>query len=69
LYKDWDDTLWQLQRKYPSLKKDTYWQRLSDTLYNNMKDVVNGKSSRTFDDYDDFLKAFNSWYKYTMQNI
>lgn len=69
LYKDWDDTLWQLQRKYPSLKKDTYWQRLSDTLYNNMKDVVNDKSSRTFDDYDDFLKAFNSWYKYTMQNV
>ena len=34
-----------------------------------MKDVVNNKKSRDFDDYDDFQKAFDEWYKYTMQNI
>jgi hypothetical protein len=59
----------QMQRKYPSLKKDTYRIKISDNFYNDMKDVINNKKSRNFDDYDDYIKAFNDWYKYTTQNI
>ena len=58
-----------MQRKYPVLKKDTYWIRLSDNLYDDMKDIVNNKRNRNLNDYDDFLKAINEWYKYTMRNI
>jgi hypothetical protein len=58
----------QLKRDYPSLKKDTYWAKLTDSFYNNIKDVVNDKKSRNFEDYDDYTKAFNSRYKYTMNN-
>ena len=57
-----------MQRKYPSLKKDTYWVRLSNNFYDDMKDVVNNRSSKEFRDYDDFEAAFNKWYKYTYRN-
>ena len=58
----------QMKKEYPSLKKDTYWVKLSDNFYSNIKDVINGKKSRNFEDYDDYVKAFNSRYKYTTQN-
>ena len=69
IYKEWNSMIWQMQRKYPVLKKDTYWIRLSDNLYDDMKDIVNNKRNRNLNDYDDFLKAINEWYKYTMRNI
>ena len=69
VYKDWDSMIWEMQRKYPSLKKDTYWVRLSNNFYDDMKDVVNNVRYRNFSDYDDFEKAFNDWYKYTLNNI
>ncbi len=68
LYNQWDNMISQLKRDYPSLKKDTYWAKLTDSFYNNIKDVVNDKKSRNFEDYDDYTKAFNSRYKYTMNN-
>ena len=68
-YKERNTMLAQMMKNYPSLKKDTYWSRLSNNFYNDMKDVINNKSSRDFDDFDDFQKAFDEWYKYTMQNI
>ena len=69
VYKEWNSMVAQMQRKYPSLKKDTYRIKISDNFYNDMKDVINNKKSRNFDDYDDYIKAFNDWYKYTTQNI
>ena len=68
LYRNWNDTINQLKKQYPSLKKDSYWIELSEELYDNMKDVVNNRSSREFRDYDDFETAFNKWYKYTYRN-
>ena len=68
LYRSWDDTISQLKKEYPSLKRDSYWIELSEDLYDNMKDVVNNKSSREFRDYDDFENDFNKWYKYTYRN-
>ena len=59
----------QMMKNYPKLKNDTYWSRLSNNFYNDMKDVVNNKSPRDFDDFEDFQDAFDDWYKYTMQNI
>ena len=69
IYKEWDSLLWQLQRKYPSLKRDTYWLKMSNNFYDDMKDVINNKRYRDFSDYDDFRDAFDNWYKYTMRNI
>ena len=68
LYKNWNDTISQLKKEYPSLKRDSYWIELSEDLYDNMKDVINNRSSREFRDYDDFETAFNKWYKYTYRN-
>jgi hypothetical protein len=59
----------QMQRQYPHLKKNTYWKKLSNNFYNDMKDVVRNKSPRDFDDYDDFKSAFDDWYEYTMRNV
>ena len=69
IYKEWNSAISQMQRKHPTLKRDSYWIKISDNFYDNMRDVINNKKSRNFEDYDDFLKAFNSWYKYTSQNI
>ena len=69
VYKEWDGMIWEMQRKYPSLKKDTYWIRLSENFKDKMRDVLDDKRYRDFDDYDDFDKAFNQWYEYTMRNI
>ena len=69
VYKDWNSMVWEMWRKYPKLKKNSYWVTLSDNLYSDMKDVINNKKSRDFEDYDDFQKAFDDWYEYTLKNI
>ena len=69
VYKNRESMVAQMLRNYPKLKNDTYWERLSNNFYNDMKDVVNNKKPRDFDDYDDFQEAFDDWYKYTLQNI
>ena len=69
VYKEWEDMIGQMQKKYPSLKKDSYWIKISDNLYNDMKDVINDKKYGDFSDYEDFQDAFDDWYKYTMKNI
>ena len=69
VYKSWNSMIWQMQRRYPSLKKDYYWNRISENFYEDMKDVIDGKKVRDFDDFDDFKKAFDEWYEYTMKKI
>ena len=69
VYKNWNSMIAEMQRKYPSLKKDRYWRTLSDNLYDDLKDVVDNKKVRDFDNYDDFQDAFDDWYAYTMRNI
>ena len=69
VYKNWNSMIAEMQVKYPSLKKDRYWLQLSNNLYDDLKDVVNNKKVRDFDDYDDFQDAFDDWYEYTMRNI
>ena len=68
-YKEWDNMIAQMERKYSSLKRDTYWQKLSDNFYADMKDVINNKKNRDFMDYEDFSNAFDEWYRYTMRNV
>ena len=69
VYKNWNSMIAEMQRKYPSLKKDKYWITISNNLYDDLKDVVNNKKVRDFDDYEDFQDAFDDWYDYTMRNI
>ncbi|MBO4203937.1 hypothetical protein J5893_03880 [bacterium] len=68
LSKIWNSVIDQLKNKSYSLRTDSYWQRLSDSLYTNMRDVVSGNYYRVFKDYSDFLSAFNEWYTYTVRN-
>ena len=69
IYKEWNSMIAQMQRQYPVLKNNSTWTRLSENFYDDMKDVVDKKKTRDFDDYEDFQNAFDDWYKYTMQNI
>ena len=69
VYKGWNSMIGQMQRRYPSLKKDYYWNRISENFYEDMKDVVNNKKVRDFNDYEDFKDAFDDWYEYTMRKI
>ncbi len=64
----WNSTINQLKNQSYALRTNTYWQRLSDSLYTNMRDVVLGNYYRTFKNYSDFLKAFEEWYDYTIRN-
>jgi hypothetical protein len=64
----WNNVVAELKRTSYKLRTDTYWQRLSDTFYTNMREVVNDRSGRVFSYYSDFLSAFNEWYRYTSRN-
>jgi hypothetical protein len=64
----WYDVVAELKRTSTKLRTDSYWQRLSDTLYTNMRDVVDNRSYRVFEYYSDFLRGFNEWYTYTARN-
>jgi len=69
VYKNWKSMVAEMQRMYPRLKKDIYWIQISNNIYDDLKDVANNKKVRDFDDYQDFEKAFQEWYKYTMTNV
>ena len=64
----WNSMMTELKRTSSKLRNDTYRQRLSDTFYNNMRDVVNDRYNRVFNNWRDFLDAFNEWYRYTSRN-
>jgi hypothetical protein len=64
----WNSVIAELKRTSYSLRNDSYWQRLSDTFYTNMRDVVDNRSNRTFAYYSDFLSAFNERYRYTARS-
>jgi hypothetical protein len=34
-----------------------------------MKEVIDNKKSKNFSDYNDFERAFDEWYNYTMENV
>jgi hypothetical protein len=64
----WNSVIAELKRTSTKLKNDTYRQRLSDSLYSDMRDVVNDKSNRAFRDRDDFMSSFNDWLRYSIRN-
>ena len=69
VYKNWKSMVAEMQRLYPRLKKDYYWNQISNNIYDDLKDVANNKKVRDFDDYQDFEKAFQERYQYTMKNV
>lgn len=69
IYNSRNSMIAEMQRQYPNLKKDKYWIKLSENFYNDMKDVLNNKRYRDFEDFDDFNSAFDDRYEYTMTNI
>jgi hypothetical protein len=66
--KIWNTVVAELKRQTSKLRNDTYWQRLSDSFYDNMRDVINDRNNRTFSDWSDFMDAFNEWFRYTSRN-
>ena len=69
IYKEWDNMVWEMKRKYPNLKNDTYWIELSENFYNDMRDIINNKRYRNLSDYEEFKDAFDRWYRYTTRNM
>jgi hypothetical protein len=61
IYNVWQTLIYQLKAENPILKNNTTWINMSNTFYNNMKDVINDKDNRVFQDYDDFYDAFDKW--------
>ena len=68
IYNVWPTLIRKLRAEYPRIKNSTTWKNMSDELYENMWDVVNKRSNRVFQDYDDFDRAFRRWFTYT-QNL
>ena len=57
-----------LKSEYSRLRTINTWINMSDDFYENMKDVINNKTNREFDDYSDYLDAFRDRYEYTIDN-
>ena len=58
IYNVWPTLIYQLKAENPILKNNTTWINMSNTFYNNIKDVIDDKDNREFQDYDDFYAAF-----------
>jgi hypothetical protein len=41
---------------------------MSDTFYDNMKDVIDDASNKEFEDYGAYLDAFRDRYEYTIDH-
>ena len=57
-----------LKSEYSRLRTNNTWINMSDDFYENMKDVINNKTNREFDDYSDYLDTFRDRYEYTIDN-
>ena len=68
VYKNWKNMVEEMKRAYPHLKKDVYRIKLSDNLYDDMKDIINNKRNRDLEDFDEFEDAFDDRYEYTTRN-
>ena len=65
IYNVWPTLISNLRSQYPRLRNNSSRRDLSDELYYNMWDVVNKRSNREFQDYDDFDRAFRYWFSRT----
>ena len=67
IYNVWPTLISKLRSEYPRIKSSSVWKNLSDELYENMWDVVNQRSNREFQDYDDFDDDFRYRFSYTQR--
>lgn len=67
IYNVWPTLMSKLRYEYPRLKNNSTWKTLSDDLYKDMWDVIDKKSNREFQDYDDFDTAFRYRFSYTQR--
>lgn len=66
MYDRWDDTISALENKYSKLRNSTRWQTMSDDLKDAMEEIINDESNKTYDNYDEFMDAWNDRYRYTI---
>ena len=59
----------QLKSEYPSFRTNTTWISLWNSLYSNMKDVLDNRSYRKFTNYSKFFADFEVWYSRTINVI
>ncbi len=69
IYNLWPQLINQLRVEYPSFRTNTTWINLGNSLYSNMKDVLDNKSSRKFTNYTKFFTDFEVWYSRTINVI
>jgi hypothetical protein len=67
IYKLWPNMISTLKKDYRKLSYSSKRKNISDEFYNNMKDVINNKSSKEFETYDDFFDAFLDRYQVTTE--
>jgi hypothetical protein len=56
----------ELKDNYSRLDNSSTRQNRSDDFYDDMWDILDDKSNRTYDDYDEFRDGFLSWSSYTI---
>ncbi|MEI7562996.1 MAG: hypothetical protein WCJ39_04880, partial [bacterium] len=66
MYDNWQDMITQLRDSYSRLDSSTTRKNRSNTFYNDMEDILNDSSHRTYDTYDEFWSGFLSWSSYTI---
>lgn len=66
MYNAWPAMITNLKAQSSKLRNSTTWKNRSDTFYDDMADIINDVSNRTYDTYDEYYAAFLSWYNYTL---
>jgi len=65
IYNQRDSSIQNLKNTYPNLRTHTRWTTVTNTFKQNMKDVLDKKSTRTFKTYATFHNAYLSRQRYT----
>lgn len=66
MYDNWPNMISELRDTYSRLDRSSSRKTRSDNFYDDMADILDDKSNRTYDNYDEFWSAFLSWSSYTI---
>lgn len=63
-----NDTISKVERQFPNLNNNTTRKTMSNTLYNNMKDIVDDKSNKLYNSFDAFRNGYADRLTYTINH-
>ena len=64
----WDTVVSDVKRASSTLRYDNYWLSWANQIKDNLKDVINDKSKREYDDFDELRKDILNWITYAQRN-